>query len=114
LISRENKYTIFCRAAETVTCGGYLFYSDVEDRVWLGFVFFHRRRRAVISRWGVAMSRDVRWRHRQGGEKEREHLWTSRTRWRTESCLRLTVELDQHYIHITSSPPTQLHPPRRR
>jgi len=69
--------------------------------------------------WCWAMWRDVRWRHWQGGEKERQHLSTSGTRWRTESCLRLTVKLATHCIHtcrITSAPAaaTQLHHSRRR
>jgi len=84
--------------------------------LWFGFV-------AVVSWWAAgyrAMWRHVRWRHRQGGEKERQHLPTSKTRWRTESCLRLTVKLATNRIHtcrISSSSAAaaaQLHHSRRR
>jgi len=66
------------------------------------FTFTNRRRCHVISWWASwrwAMWRDVRWRHRQGGEKEREHLSTSRTKWRTEPCLCFTIKLAAHCIH---------------
>ena len=73
-------------------------------------------RSRAVGWW--AMWRHVWWRHRQGGQKERQHLSTSRTRWRTESCLRLTVKLATHRIytcHITSSAAaTQLHHSRAR
>ena len=78
---------------------------------------------AIVSWWAAgcrALWRHVRWRHWQGGEKERQHLSTSGTRWRTESCLRLTVKLATHRIctcRISSSSAAaaaQIHHSRRR
>ena len=91
-----------------------------------GIVIFAYRwcQRSVISWWAAghrALWRHVRWRHRQSGEKERQHLSTSGTRWRTESCLRLTVKLATHRIHTcrissssAASAATQLCHSRRR